>query len=294
MSQTTLNDPYRLIDEFFDSVPASAEGFQNFDITWSNDLPIDSIDYQNGQYQLVFELELNAYGLEQSYIGLVVENPERYQYGSICFERDGYVEGGSREILQYGSTRYIWRTEVYRLSDHAAAKPKSFQLAELPALEVELVQPLNLNTVGRVELVPHKAVPVGGDNAVKGEWIDINQQDQFGTFQLGSDSELTIGKQFPLIPTDPLSTVIGIEQSKMQLTEGLLKISEIRKDYETEQVGTINMYKERDAAKLTLYQGVACDYVLRIYQTGIFTDIQSLPTYPTSGGGSGGGGGGGV
>jgi hypothetical protein len=279
MVQSTLEDPYRLIFEEDGYLDYSDDGLAQLDYSWTNTFPVDVLDYQAGQLQFIYELSLTFAGTDQNYIGQVIENPTRRQFGSYCFAREGFIEADSRGIFEYDLTRLVWRSEIYNLSANQASRPKTLQLGALPIWEIEPLQVVALQTYGQVEPVPLTGRSVGTENGWGGPYTEGG--DLVGVWSTDSDAEIAITKRFPVIPTSPLETTIAKEQLRLKLEKAEFLINEKLGRYQNSiDLGTITMYRERSKILLTFYQGVSADFTFKIYQSGLYRELNPLPIYP--------------
>jgi hypothetical protein len=288
MPQTTLVDPYVLVLNTDKQIPSSSNGVAQSDLIWNNDFPIVRLDYEAGSLQYLYELSCTFTGLDQTYIGQVIENPNRQQFGSYCFEREGFVEAGSREILQYKKTRIIWRSERYLLSSNQASRPKNMQLGAKPILETWPTEVIPLQTYGQVEPVPLTGRSVGSENAWGGLITEGGNLKY--AWNTESDAEIAITKRFPVIPTSPLETTIAREKLRFVVDKADIVFNEKESRYRNNQdLGIMKLGRERNKILFTLYQGVGANLTFKIYQCGLYRNVTALPVYPdpppTGGGG---------
>lgn len=289
MDDSSLEEPYRLIYEEDAQVDSSSDGYSLYDFSWTNNFPVDILDYQAGELQYLYEMSFTFFGLDQTYIGKVFENPARQLFGSYCFEREGFIEAGSKGKFEYEFTRITWKSEVYRLSANQASRPKTLQLGALPLWETQPLQVIPLQTYGQVEPVPLTARSVGSEEGWGGGIF--NSGELIYTWNTESDAELEITKRFPVIPTAPLETTIAAEQLKFKLEKAELLLNEKLGRYSNSiDLGTIELVRERSKIFLTLYQGVSANITFKIYQCGLYRTLTPLPIYPTPPPGGGGGG----
>jgi hypothetical protein len=173
----------------------------------------------------------------------------------------------------------VWRSEIYNLSANQASRPKTLQLGALPIWEIEPLQVVALQTYGQVEPVPLTGRSVGTENGWGGPYTEGG--DLVGVWSTDSDAEIAITKRFPVIPTSPLETTIAKEQLRLKLEKAEFLINEKLGRYQNSiDLGTITMYRERSKILLTFYQGVSADFTFKIYQSGLYRELNPLPIYP--------------
>jgi hypothetical protein len=289
MVESFLEIPYRETLNQDGQIEPEFEGYHFFEIATNNNYDIDRLDYEVGSVQWVHELSLSFYGLDQEYIGKVFEEPSRYQFGSYVFEREGFAESGSREVLQYEKTRIVWRTEIYNLSRNQAARPKSIQYSAKPLLTIEPVQTISLESNGFVRPVPLTGV---FRNEVAGFGLNGGislSSGAIGSWSTSNQSFVVIGPTAGGPEPGPLETLIDKEELLFQLKDSEIALGERKSRYDAIDLGTLIAEKERTKIIFTLYQGIGADYTYKIYQCGIYRDSPQLPIYPNPSPGGGGG-----
>jgi hypothetical protein len=291
MVESYLEIPYRETLNQDGEIEPEFEGFRFFEIATNNNYEIDRLDYEAGSVQWIHELSLSFYGTDQEYIGKVFEEPQRYQFGSYVFEREGFVEAGSRQILQYDKTRIVWKTNLYNLSRNQAARPKSIQYSAKPLLQLQPAQTISLESNGFVR-------PISLTGYFRNEVAGFGLLGDLILSSGESGSWATSNQSFVVIaPTPggpepgPLETLIDKEELLFQVKDSEIALGERKSRYDAIDLGTLIAEKERTKILLTLYQGISANYTYKIYQCGIYRNNPQLPIYPNPPAGGGGGGG---
>lgn len=291
MPQSTLAVPYREIYTADRQIPAEAQGYGMYDLSWNNEIDLDIMDYQAGDIQLHYQLSITLTNVNQSYIGQVMENPKRRLLGSYVFQREGFVEAESKRPLEYEKTRIIWNSEIYRLSLNQASRPKTLQLGAKPIIEMWPNQAVSIETYGQVEPIPLTGRSVGSEEGWGGP-ITENGDLKY-VWSTSPDAEIAITKRFPVIPTAPLESILNKEELRFVVDKAEILFNEKLGIYNNARdLGILKMTKERNVISFTLYQGVGANLTFKIFQCGLYRNHVDLPVYPVPPPGGGGGGGG--
>lgn len=289
------SNPYiQLLPPGVFNIPASNDGPRKFDIAINNTFPLDKLDFAVGKIKVKYELELEFSGTEQTYIGKVFENPDRFQFGTYCLSRNGFVKAETRHLLEYKKQLITWDSEIYYLSLNIAAMPRTIRDIERGTIELLNDTRIEFGIDGEMEIGTLTAYLVyndGGRGGIFGTLAgsdgagDLNSTTFNGAWRADDDCKINIRK---IIPGTPLSGVIGIETISLK-GFSLQKLGEQLYDI-SDKTGEITLYKEMDKIHFHLYQGIGAEGTLKSIKCGVFQSETPNPIYSPGGGGGYGGG----
>jgi hypothetical protein len=291
--ENSNDNPYiQLLPPGVFSIPPSNDGARKFNITINNTFPLDKLDFAVGQIKIRYELEMDFSGTDQTYIGKVFENPDRFQFGTYCFSRNGYVKADTRQLLEYKKQLIIWESEVYSLSLNMAAMPRKIKDIELTKIELENDEAFEFGVGGEMDLGPLKAFLVyndGGRGGIFGTLAfsdgsgDPGSTTANGAWRADPDCMINITKILPG------STLFGNIQvgALHQLGTATNNLGEILYDI-SDKTGEITLYKELDKVHFHLYQGIGAEATLKSVKCGVFqSEVPNSIYTPPNGGGYG-------
>jgi hypothetical protein len=242
--------------------------FHTFPLTTITE--IDQGDRAVGSAQYRHDIIISSGGIGQPYIGKVIENPHRYQFGSVVFARGDVILAQTRQLLQYPMQEISYDTRVYRITKNIVTEPKRIRLQGIPTVAITPFTTNYTEYLANTGLeITNLSLSLSNSNlgGAVGGFIRQSDGDPNNPNNPGGISTL-----YPLVGSQKSDqATYKVHDAEVLLTE-LLPIN-------TDVPKTLFLGEEPDRLLITLYPGVFCQLVYRFTKSGVYTPLQQPEYY---------------